>query len=268
MRSASLMQSTCLALIAWILSVHTALGAELKSSSRYRQELYDAKQWTVTKSVSAHFGTTLPKATVLLLRSVPVTGRDGVDRPLHSANLVVIANREIVYAFAPLTVGAPDSTSPIFDIDDLNPQHAFLELEDVTGDGLPEIIFHSGWRAASDWENVVHVLQFVGSGPTRFRDIRREDFTDSWWHGVRFLKQDTRALAVVAEPVDPPVAPDDFVAHGQPRFHRYSVYRWDQKNQRFELQQRIPESRTLHDSAGEGLDGDWRHISAAVHERG
>ncbi len=266
MRSASLMQSTRSALIVWILSVHPALGAELKSSSRHRQQLYDAKQWTVIKSVSAHFGATLPKATVLLLRSVPVTGRDAVDRPLHSANLVVIANRQIVYAFPPLTVAPSDSTSPIFDIDDS--RHAFLELEDVTGDGLPEIIFHSGWRAASDWENVVHILHFVGSGPTRFRDIHREDFTDSWWHGVRFLKQDRRALAVVAEPVDPPVAPDDFVAHGQPRFHRYVVYRWDQKNQHFELQQRIPESGKLHDSAGEALDEDWRLISAAVNELG
>jgi hypothetical protein len=159
----------------------------------------------------------------------------------------------------------PRRTEPVFYMDDIG-VHAGcpLELRDVTGDQVPEIIFHAGIMGASDYGTQIHVLQYTDGPTPRFRDIRADNFTESWWTGVRFLDLGAPAFVVVSEPVYPPVAPGDFVSHGQPKFHKYLVYGWSRTAERFELVQTIPETTQLHESADAGFQADWNEIVSAV----
>jgi len=224
------------------------------------QDIYKPSDWTVVKSVSANFGKTLPRAQVMLLKSVQATGSSGVGSSLYAVNVIVAAAGKIVYTFFPPGVPTYDDhqTDPVFQVDDV------LDLRDLTGDRVAEIVFHSGFLGASDQRVDVHVLQFMKDGPMRFRDIRADGFTESWWTGVRFLDCDGQAFAAVAQPVDPPVSPGDFVSHGQPRFHKYLVYGWRRKTGRFEVLQTIPHTKYLHADAEAGFDADWSYIVSAV----
>lgn len=214
--------------IVWLLCTRAALAAESPGTSVEPHGIYDPSQWTVVKSATGNFGKSLPNAQLLLLRSIPVTGNDGIGRPL----------------------------------DDLGGADVMLDLRDVTGDHVPEIIFHSGWRAAAARQNVVHVLQYTKDGPTRFRDIRSDSFFDSNWYGLGWLDLDGRTFAVIAEPFDPPVPPDEIVCQECPRFYRYLVYRWSQSDARFELRQTIPSTGKLHDEGP--FWTNWSYIVAAV----
>ena len=233
--------------------------------------LFDVHQWTGVQSTFVKFSKGHPSARVQLLKSITPTGTDGTGgRLLYSVNLIVVENGRLLYSFAPLTVPQFDThrIDPIFYMDEIGVYAGCpLELRDVTGDHVPEIIFHAGWMAVSDHATDIHVLQY-NDGPTLgFRDIRADRFAESWWTGVRFLDLDGRALAVVAEPVDPPVPPGDFVSHGQPRFHKYLVYGWSRKTGRFELLQTIAETRHMHDSAEAAFQADWAYIVSAVREQ-
>ncbi len=230
--------------------------------------LFDVHQWTGVQSTFAKFGKVHPSARVQVLKSIKPTGTDGTgERLLYSVNLIVVENGQLLYSFAPLAVPQFDThrMDPVFYMDDVGVYAGGpLELRDVTGDQVPEVIFHAGWMAASDHATEIHVLQYSDGPPPRFRDIRADKFAESWWIGVRFLDLGRRACVVVAEPVDPPVAPDDIVSHGQPRFHKYLVYSWSRSTGRFEIRQTIPERRQLHDTAEAGLQADWDYVVSAV----
>ena len=231
--------------------------------------LFDVHQWTGVQSTFLKFGKEHPSARVQLLKSISPTGTDGTGRLLYSVNLIIVENGQLLYSFAPLAVPQFDTrrTDPIFYMDDIGVYAGCpLEQRDVTGDQIPEIIFHAGLMGASDHATDIHVVQYTDGPTPRFRDIRADKFAESWWTGVRFLDLGGRAFVVVAEPVDPPVAPGDFVSHGQPRFHKYLVYGWSSKTGRFELLQTISETRQLHDTAEAGFQADWDYIVSAVGE--
>ncbi len=249
------------ALFACVFTSHLALAADTNNMSpAAAHAIYDPSEWTLVRSTSAHFGKTLTNAEVMLLKSVQATGSSGSGEPLYTVNLVVAAAGKVIYSFAPLVVPPRDDRryDPVFYMDD------GLEVRDVTNDDVPEIVFRSGFLGVSDRGIYTHILQVTKAVPIRFRDIAAKSFLDSWWHGVRLLDLNGRTVAIVAEPVDPPLAPGDFVSHGQPRFHRYVVYAWDQRRERFIQQQRIAATRQLHQSAQEGLETDWAYIAATV----
>ena len=124
--------------------------------------------------------------------------------PDYSVNLIVVENGHLLYSFAPLAVQRfdPGRTDPISYMDDFGVDAGCpLELRDVTGDEVPEIIFHSGWMAASDHETDIHVLQYTDT-PTKFRDIRAERFSESRWSKFLWLDLAGRTVAIVAEPME------------------------------------------------------------------
>jgi hypothetical protein len=247
-------------------------GGPLSHSFDPLAPLFDVHQWTAVQSTFVSFGTQHRGTRVQVLKSITPTGTDGTGRLLYSVNLIVAEKGLLLYSFAPLAVPQFDAqrTDPVYYMDDIGVDAGCpLELRDVTGDQVPEIIFHAGYMGASDHATEIHVLQYT-DGPTdriRFRDIRADRFVDSWWTGVRFLNLDGRAFAVIAEPVDPPVAPGDFVSYGQPKFHKYLVYGWSRKTERFELLQTISHTRHLHDGAEAGFQADWSYIVATLKKR-
>jgi hypothetical protein len=244
----------CALFVGCLLSPHAVLaGLVEKTLSDEPEGLYDSNQWAVVKSATASFGKTLPNASVVLLKSVEATGSSGSGESLYSVNLVVSAQGRILYTFAPLTVPAFDARrlQPVFYMDDL------LDLRDVTGDHIPEIIFHAGFRAATDWESEVHVIQYDKAGAT-FRDIRADGFVESSWWRFRWLGVKGGTLAVVAEPLEPSDQP------GRPRLHRYLVYGWQAAAGRFALAEIIPSTQQLHRNDQDPFDKDWSYILGKV----
>jgi hypothetical protein len=191
--------------------------------------LFDVHQWTAVQSAFVKFGKEHPDARVRLLKSIAPTGTDGTGaRLLYSVNLIIVENGQLLYSFAPLAVPQydPQRMDPIFYMDDIGVAAGCpLELRDVTGDQVPEIIFHAGWMAASTYATDIHVLQYT-DGPIKFRDIRADSFSESWWSKFRWLGLDGRTVAMVAEPVERSADPE-VACHACPKFHKYRVYRWN-----------------------------------------
>lgn len=135
-----------------------------------------------------------------------------------------------------------------------------LELRDVTGDHIPEIIFHSGFTAADDSITDIHVIQYSNAG---FRDIRADRFSESMWQKFRWLDLDGQTVGIVAEHMKPS---DDPYANCEqcPKFHRYDVYRWDQTQGKFSLSETIPSTGKLH-SGENPFETDWAYIMAKLH---
>jgi hypothetical protein len=194
--------------------------------------LFDTHQWTAVQSALVRFGKEHPDARVQLLKSITPTGQDGIGRLLFYMD----------------DIGG-DAGCP-------------LELRDVTGDQVPEIIFHSGWMAASDHETDIHILQYV-NGPTKFRDIRGDHFFESWWWKFRWLDLDGRTVAIVAEPVERSEDPE-VACHACPKFHKYRVSRWDQGKGSFVLSETIPSTGKLHADDEDPLTTDWLYIVAQL----
>ena len=87
----------------------------------------------------------------------------------------------------------------------------------------------------------------MGAQPTYFRDIRADHSNESWWFNFGWLDIDGQLVAVVAEPVDPPVPEGEIGCHACPKFHKYLVYGWNAASGHFELRQTIPPTEKLHD---------------------
>jgi hypothetical protein len=243
-------------IVGCVLYPHLALAGDApRSAADGTPGLFDPGQWTVVKSATANFGKSLSGAHVVLLKSVAATGSDGVDRPLYSVNVLVARNARILYAFAALEVPPLDRrrTDRVFYMDDV------LDLRDVTGDRVPEIIFHSGWRAASDWETVIHVVEFTNRSTTPFRDIRLDSFAESLWWKFRWLTVKGRTFAVVAEPVEP-TAGKEAGCHTCPNLHKYLVYDWQRQQGRFVLRKTIPSTGELHTGDVDPFEKDRSYI--------
>ncbi len=223
----------------------TRIGAAADSGTN----LYDASQWTLVKSATGNFGQALPNAKVELLKSVEQGGHDGAGEPLDRMNVIVSQENRIIYEFMPLAIPSEHDGrhEPSYYMDNL------LELRDVTGDHVPEIIFHAGDRSASDFISEVHVLQYrqvVG----RFVDIRGPGFSESKWDRFQWLDFHGRALAIVADPIDPEAAD----VGG--KFHQYVVFGWNPKHQAFRVLFTIPSTHRVHPSGTNPLALEKEYI--------
>ena len=232
--------------------------------------LFNVHQWTAVQSAVAQFGKEHPNARVQLLKSIAPTGTDGTgERLLYSVNLIVVESGRMLYSFVPLAAPQfdPQRTDLPFYMDDFGVDAGCpLELRDVTGDRVPEIIFHSGWMGVSDRKTDIHVLQYTAAGPTQFRNIRGDQFFESRWWRFRWLDLDGRTVAIVAEPVERSDEPG-VGCHACPKFHRYRVYRWDQEKASFVLSETIPSTGKLHDEHEDPLRTDWAYIVAKLKKR-
>ena len=254
-------------IVAWLLTTQVAFAADSKPTAPA------PAQWTTVKAVTADFGPDLRDANVQLLKSVEERGHDGAGAPLYWVNVVVSKAGRVAYQFIPLAIpsGHDERHALVFYMDDL------LELRDVTGDHVPEIIFHAGDRGASDFVSQVHVLQYrpaIG----RFVDIRDKGFSESVWDRFRWLEFHRRTLALVADPLvaDPPVAdpiepPLDPAWNGSPsrrgaKFHQYVVYGWNPKHQSFRVLHTIPTTHQEHDAATDPFALDAKYIREKLEE--
>ncbi len=213
-------------------------------------ERVDPAQWTTQKSVTANFAPALWNATVSLLASRQPTSKDAFES-IYTANVIVSIGSKVIYEFSrkPLvsqwnpSIGQRANTYYLDDV---------LELIDLTGDGVPEIVFHTGWTAADNYFEALHVLHFVGlrAGRAVFQDIRTPDFEESEWDRVAWLTYAGHRLIIAAQAEEPPEAkePGEWCEQCG-RYHRYRVYEWDNSRRRMTLRVTIPPTHKLQGEA-------------------
>ncbi len=232
-----------LGIVACVACAALAAGS-YSTPSTGRQDIYDPKQWRVMRSTTASFGTGLDDVDVQLLRTIEQRIHGGTGSPLYSVvNLIVFTAGHLIYQFVPLNLSAPfEEPHPLIGYTD-----DVLELRDVTGDHIPEIIFHAGDRSASGFMSDVHVLQYRPA-THQFVDIRGPGFSESDWDHFRWFEFHGRSLAIVADPIEPRL---DLTWKGSPsnpsaKFHQYVVFGWNPKHQAFRVILTIPSTHQEH----------------------
>lgn len=205
---------------------------------------FDSEKWTVRRELDVQVGTLGP-VRAKLLRSVSPTGTSGIGDPLFAVSLIVTAGSRVIYAYT------ESSADRSFHVND------DLEARDVTSDGVPELLFDSGFVGASDRIHVHHVL-YLPEGEDSLWDIAPRQFASTRRQTFRWLGFGDRTLGLIAEPVVPAGTVDPHFCHGCPHFYQYLVFSWRADRGNIVLTQVIQGERSFED--GEDplqKDLDW-----------
>jgi hypothetical protein len=244
----------CLALPFGLANAQADHGAETSTQDARSSVRYDWSSWTIVKQKTANFRAASGPANVILLKSVNTTGDGGGGQPLNDVNLIIIQGGQLVYEYgkrgAQASKDDPDPTR--FFVDD------YLELRDVTGDGLPQVLFHTWFPGMSDHLMLEHVLRWKDSD-SAFTDIAPEPFSSSGTHGLRWFMFAGRPAVVVADRDWNPETPADERCHYCPSPFQYDVYQWSKRASAFIVYRHL-EGEKEYTDAGEALTGDWTMI--------
>ena len=242
--------------------IHLAAKSELNLRFQTATEtnLYDATKWKIIKRTRAEFGAELSGCDVLLLKSVKPTSGGGAGQPLYDVNLLVIKDGKAVYDYLKEGLKPPNANGLNFTEFYMSDT---LDVRDVTSDGVPEIIFHSGFEGASDFTKLNHILRYDKS-LKRFVDVAPHDFAESGTAQLRWTTVIGRPVAVVAhrdwdawEAKSP--APEDR-CHYCNGPYLYDAFVWDSAGNAFTHYQTLKATKEF----GEGetaLNTDWTYIT-------
>jgi hypothetical protein len=214
--------------------------------------LYDTVKWILVKKTVAVFDGSRP-AEVLLLKSAGETGRSGADGPLNDVQLLVTKGGQVIYDYVQQR---RDNNRFLMDYT--------LTVQDVTGDGVPEIIFHSGTRAASDWFRVEHILSFDRTNNS-FVDITTHEFFESGTHGLRWLTAKNRSHLVVSKRGKwsaSATRPEDHCHYCESQFV-FDAYGWGPKAHSWVLLKSL-ERKQLYGTGEDALKGEWKYIQSML----
>jgi len=229
-------------------------GLLLFAWSQVQPAPYDKSAWDIANQTAAALPCCSQPATILLLKSRHATGGSGAEEPLSSVDLLILEGQRVRYSFT--MASALDKSSSPFFMDDV------LEVRDVTGDGVSEVVFHSGTRGASDSHVPVHIIHYDKTKST-FRDIAIEPFYNSGRHAVRWLGAGHRIFAIIADENNKPSTPLDERCHYCPVPFLYTVYVWNSRDHVFVINRRI-DGKATYTTAHYALDVDWPLIQATV----
>ena len=229
----------------------SVFSANVRTGSTIR---YRNSQWKVVKQIRATFDVGAGPANVVLLRSSEPTGTSGAGHPMNDVGLLILQGGRVVYDYARNRVDGPGFSGSPFLMDD------YLEIRDLSHDGTPQILFHSGYRGASDSVTFEHILLYNKS-KTSFADVAIEPFYNSGTHGLQWLTLEARTLVVIADRNWPPTVPLEYQCHycGSP--FKYDAYQWNNKTGAFEPYARLRGEKS-YSEAGLALKGDWALIQS------
>lgn len=212
--------------------------------------VYDPKQWQIIKSTEiSSFGN--QALTVLLLKSATSTSLSGTGTyPIYSANLVILdkQSNKVLYSFTPQTTPDPLRNDPFY-------MDNYLLVKDVTNDGVPEILFHGGYYAASDTAYYEEVIQyqpqtnsFGNLAPRNFVD---DGFVNSTYDGFAWIKIKGLTFGLTATPIWPKSVTDPGSCHFCNKTYSYTLYQWNPSENTFV---QIQESFNSVKKYGQGSD--------------
>ncbi len=214
------------------------------------EKLFDSREWIVRNTLALDLGSPFKDSSAILLTSTRPRGQSGAGEPLDAVDVLIVDpdHREL-YRYSKSR--AADDVAK-FRVDDV------LESKDVTGDGIPELLFHTGSQGASDWWTKEHVIYRV-PGSSDFRDIAPREFGQSWRQAFRWISFRGAALALVARPIEPEDSNDPHMCHSCPKFYQYLVFKWERGRKSFVLLRSIQSTKDF-DSDTDPLTVDMEFI--------
>ena len=234
----------CLAPSSYGRSLADARNAQIQpvpaNASETVYNFIDKKDWVIVETKSADFGDYVKNALVALLKSSQPKAEGGAGQPLHEVRLIIISDDRILYDSSGwLATYRP----PRSDVDATYYMGGALSIKDVTGDSIPEVIFHSGWGFASGYVALAHVLSYIPDSKRRskFQDIADDRFYFSNRRYLKWLDMNGTVYAVVAEGLDSKYFT---ICSNCPRYYQYLLLRWDNTRKTFILTHSI-QSRTM-----------------------
>jgi hypothetical protein len=210
----------------------------VQNPANHRSDEYDRNQWKLIKRTTVSFVADSVPSQVLLLTSQHPTGSSGLSEPMNDVRLLIFHAGRVFY----------DRTMQFF-------RDEYLEIRDVTDQGSPEVLFHSGSRGASDSSTQEHILRYDKRNDS-VTDIAPREFVNSGEHGLRWLSLEGRAFMVIAERNWPRKASPEDRCHYCPGQFQYKIFRWNQDRSTFEVYRRMKGEKSYNE-ATEALDGDW-----------
>jgi hypothetical protein len=216
---------------------------------------YGNREWKPLKQVTGAFG---PGASfdIRLLESVDQTGGSGNGGPMDDVQIVIQEGGGVVYEFKKSAIARPRDAASGSYMDDE------LEIKDVPNDGIPELLFHSGFQGASDHQTFEHVLRYEKAHRS-FTDVAPASFYNSGTHGLRWLEMGRRTLAVIADRNWSPTVAVEYRCHICASPFQYNIYQWSDKTTSFVRIQHLHGQKS-YDEAGEALNGDWALIQGGI----
>jgi len=211
------------------------------NASEIVENFVDKKDWVIVEIKSADFGDYLKNALIALLKSSQPKAEGGAGQPLHEVRLMIISDNRILYDSSDwLATHRP----PRPDVDAAyHMKGGALGIKDVTGDSIPEVIFHSGWAFASGYVSLAHVLSYIPDIKRRsnFQDIADNRFYFSNSHYLKWLEMKGTVYAVVAEGLGSKYF---IICPTCERYYQYLLMRWDNTRKTFIITHSI-QSRTM-----------------------
>ncbi len=200
---------------------------------------YGTLQWRVVASAIGNVVPGAKGADVALLASRDVTNLSGFDVPQYDANLVIFDGERVLYR---LRADPPRPSSGAHDCSEPNG----LALRDVTGDGVPEVMFRCGQSGVSDFSRQLHVLHY-DARRSRFEDVAPEDFVDTGLGAVQWRAVNGIPMALTGH-----AQWGDGEGHFGAHYYDYTAYCWDARAGAF--------TAAYHAKSDVKLDVvEWRH---------
>ncbi len=218
-----------------------------------KEEIPD-NRWELIKQKKATSDAHAGPFTVMLLRSSEPTDTGGAEQALHDVQLLVLQGDKVIYDFVKEGVTTSEERKSRFYMDD------YLEIRDVTRDGIPEILFHSGSQGASDYGSVEHILAYQKAKGS-FADITAAQFYDSSTHGLRWLN--SVFLVIADRNWNATTTPFEEQCHYCDSPFQYDVYQWSRRKMSFVLHRHLYGQKSYSD-ASQALAGDWSFIQSKM----
>lgn len=174
--------------------------------------------WSIVDSISYDFdGDNVPHQITLFKSNIPM-GTGGAGQKLYGVRLHITKDDEIAYQYEPKY--SASSRDNFF-------SSSMLLLQDVTNDGLPEIIFTDGFQFASDY---LSQLRILGYDPqTRsISEHQAKDFTNSGLERTQLVQSHTSISILVTK--------GDWLeseGHYGQHYYYYTLYSWSASNNEF-----------------------------------
>jgi hypothetical protein len=215
-----------------------ALGAD---QARTGPSQYDQNRWRLIKQAAVSFVVDSVPSQVLLLKSRKPTGSGGLGQPMNDVELLILRPGGILY----------EHKAQFF-------MDEYVEIRDVTGDGNPEVLFHSGSEGASDSSTLEHILHY-DKRTDSVTDVASPEFYKSGTHGLRWLTLEGQAFLVIANRNWTTTTPLEDRCHYCPSPFKHEIFRWNNEKRTFTVYHRL-EGEKSYAEASEALDGDWEFI--------
>lgn len=116
--------------------------------------LYDQNRWDIAATYNEDVDGDGQNEQILLLKTKETAGYGGADEPMNGVQILIAKNGKSSFSYSPNEEETEFGKQQYFtDIKS-------FEAEDVTGDGVKDVVFSSGQSYASDFETCTHIIVY------------------------------------------------------------------------------------------------------------